>query len=209
LLSNFIRRKENSIYKSEMKYFIWRMIHLIVFLIILAGLLLSVVIVPWFSQGEGASNWEGGLLSPYGEDVYDEDKTYSELAEDSSGGVEEMFDNLWIGGMVYLILTAFSCLLILVVIILLICQRHTKVEKIFATVVLVVISLGCQLAGFISWATLSKVDYEEDCEDLVDGEDPAPVCAEEGSMIALAVLLLLGVATFLHCCLWCCLRRER
>lgn len=183
-----------------MKHLIWRVVHALVFVVILTGTFVSLTTGPWLTQGKEDTHWKGTLLSPMEGNVYSEEKNYYELSKDYQGGAQDMFENLYIGGVMYITLASLGCLFLILTIVFLVFQKYTQAKSMLNAVIASWAGFLLLVFAYFSWATLAKVEFGE-CQDLSE-KTQEPVCAHAGSVLALVLICVYFVSLLMNCWLW-------
>jgi hypothetical protein len=167
------------------------------------GLEVASLCVPrWFSQGTGPYHWEGGLLTPFPSHTFYKDKTCDR--DFHRNGFCDMFQNLWIGGLIYIICEGISILLFIVTVILLIVALAARKELQLSIMVMSWLAVCAHFVGFVAWAALGKMKYQGTCDGFYtdNGNKPANICREEGATIGLLVILYIPLVAMLQSVVW-------
>ena len=162
----------------------------------------SLAIPRWFVQGTGLYSWQGGLLTPYPSSTWYKDKACDRDFHGS--GYCDMFKNLWIGGLVYIIFEGISLALYTTCIILYVVEIAKSKKLALTLMVLNWAAVAAHLVGFLTWAILGKMQYEGSCNDFYmnSGASPANICRKEGATMALFIILYIPVIAMIQSVLW-------
>lgn len=167
------------------------------------GLEIACLATPrWFEQGSSNNYWEGGLLKPYPSETLYKDKSCDR--DYHKDGYCDMFDRLWIGGIVFIVFECLSLLFFVISIALFFCHLKDKSRKCVLATFTVWIAVAGHIIAFVTWAVLSKMKYKGTCDDSYEdnGKKPADTCRKEGATLALLTILYIPLIAFLQTLLW-------
>lgn len=181
---------------------VWWVIMILLYFTCIVFEIASLSIPRWFSQGSGTYRWEGGLLKPYPSETLYKDKSCD--SDFHGTGYCDMFDKLWIGGVIYFVFELISLVVLLLCIIFTILQITGKRAYIPVSAILIWVAVGAHLIGFATWAGLGKMLYKGSCDDFYtsNGDKPGHLCREEGATLGLLIVLYEPIIALLKTILW-------
>ncbi|OMJ88680.1 hypothetical protein SteCoe_9298 [Stentor coeruleus] len=158
--------------------------NLVLIIIILILSITSLTVSNWVSQGEGSENWSGSLLSK-------SNTFYTNLSCNSHNKHTcEGYMKLWKAGVIYLsfelLCITLMCVLVFV---LLKAINKIKIKREFS----IVLSIGSAFAhifGFIVWFLIANPVFSDKCNVIFRDDPDANVCAKDGPVIGLSLLIL-------------------
>lgn len=178
----------------------WWILHSVVFGLITL-LTLASFFLPWGSYDDGSDN--ALVLSGIYNDDEEEVTTWADLADDASGDPEDTYNGIGLASLIYFLFSIIAMLSYIAAIILLILDICGKFSKTLVTVILVWVSFGFYLIGYIAFMAAAKITFGEGDEMMFDLEgDQQNAGAEVGGILGLIVVLLGVIAGALHTYVW-------
>ena len=162
----------------------------------------SLTVPRWFVQGTGLYYWLGGLLTPYPSSTWYKDKACDR--DFHGNGYCDMFERLWIGGLVYIVAEGISLAIYTTCIVLYIVEIAKSRKLALTLMIMNWAAVTAHFVGFVTWAILGKMKYEGSCNEFYtnNGASPASICRKEGATIALFVMLYIPIIAMIQSVLW-------
>ena len=176
------------------------------FLIILSPLLVE----EWIYQGDPII-WNGSLTKTSDDSDINSGKDYLDLKDKACDEYDKLkdsqdendmnidlakamcttFEKLHAAGVVFIFFTSLALAILVVKFIMMIFifwKKGSRCRNRSLMVLPIIMSL-IYLIGYSVWMGVTKNNYEEDCDELNDGEEQADACADDGAEAALFVVL--------------------